>query len=120
MKNIHLSAIVLVLGIASSSIAMSENMSVAKYNFLKKNLDSEYMAALVRCNLLSQKAGVDCSAIAKKSKDLTNSYLQDDYSISVGSNNSEVNNIQKSILVDSYSSAIRKDYFSRRNMPIEI
>jgi hypothetical protein len=120
MKNFHLSAILLVFGIASSTIVMSENMSYAKYNFLKKNLDQEYLAVLVRCNLLLQKAGIDCFAIAKKSKDLTNSYLQDGYNSVVGSNNSEVSNIQKSILVDPYRSILRKDYFSRSNMPIEI
>ncbi len=79
MKKLHISLLALSVSTVISGGAIADSMSVEKYSFLKKNINTEYGVAIMRCNPLPDKASLECVKVATSNRDKSNTELQDSY-----------------------------------------
>ena len=109
MKTFNMSAIMLAVGLAFSLSAMAGDMSEKEYKFLEKNSETEYSAAIVRCNSLLAKASfLECVDKARSNRNTSENELQLGYKPNTKTATSKAKKWQKSIPSDSNGVAMDK------------
>jgi len=110
MKTFNMSAIMLAVGLAFSLSAMAGDMSEKEYKFLEKNSETEYSAAIVRCNSLLAKASfLECVDKARGNRNTSENELQLGYKPATKTATSKAKKWQKSIPTDSSGVAMDKE-----------
>ena len=110
MKIFHMSAIMSAVALAFSLSAMAGDMSEKEYKFLEKNSETEYSAAIVRCNSLLAKASfLECVDKARGNRNTSENELQLGYKPNTKTATSKAKKWQKSIPSDSNGVAMDKE-----------
>jgi hypothetical protein len=84
MKVFNIQWTVLLICLAFACIAIAESMAKSEYIFVQKNLNSEYNAAIVRCNALYNKTSfLECVEMARSNRSISETELLHAYKLAI-------------------------------------
>jgi hypothetical protein len=97
MKKSNFTVITLLIGFILNTNALAESISKDKYTFLKKNIDTKFGTAIVRCNAPSENASVEYIKIANGNRDVSKAKLHNVYTpeAKIITNTSKADGVQK-------------------------